>query len=247
MSGILTAFSGGAFGELVLDISGKASPDIPALLSAAGWIGVAQPVRLLNTGNVNTLVIPSSLGLPDLTVDNASATALIGGVKNGGTALRTQIPIKVRNLGKVYGGGGQGGNGGSAWVSRTVQPGSVFQYASGSAGVGGAGQGFDSATSLTIVAAQTGQAGGSGHLGATGSFGGGTGRGVADAIGGTGGTGGAWGVAGNGGQGDGGYSGDYDNAGATTAHAGLAAGYYADGYSLIAWIAVGDCRGRTTG
>lgn len=247
MSGILTSYFGGAYSTLVLDISGKASPDIPALLSAAGWIGVAQPVRLLNTGNVNTLVIPSALGLPDLTVDNASATALIGGVKNGGTALRTQIPIRVRNLGKIYAGGGQGGEGQYAFVSRTVQPNNVFEYASGSGGAGGAGQGFDSASTLAVAAAQAGQAGGSGHLAPTGTFGGASGRGVADAYGAAGGAGGAWGAAGSSGGTGAGYSGDYDSAGTGSARAGLAAGYYADGYSLIDWISVGDRRGGTRG
>lgn len=240
MSGILTAFTGGAFATLVLDISNRASPDIPALLSAAGWLGTGQPVRLVNTGNVNTLVIPSSLAGASIYLYNASG-ARIGGVKNGGTALRTQIAIKVENLGTLSGGGGRGGDGGGSWAAYDP-PTYVYAYAGAAGGAGGNGQGFDSASVLTISAATA--AGPASTDTCTGSDGFGGGAKFTTVEGGAGGAGGAWGVAGSAGS-TGGWSGDAPSRhGEDVGYPGGLAGYYADGNSLITWVANGTRIGR---
>lgn len=245
MSGILMTYSGGGFPTLLLDISNKASPDIPSLLTAAGWKGASQPVKLVNSGNVNTLVIPSSLAGTEIYLLN-QATGLIGGVMNSGTALRVQVPIKVENLGKIYGGGGKGGDGGYAWA-RYSPPTYVDDYASGDAGLGGNGQGFANTSSLTINAAVGGGTGGAdsceGHL-AAGEFPGDPFP-ITYVTGGNGGNGGNWGAAGGSGTG-GGYSGGSPSAAGTgNPGGGNLAGYYIDGNANVTWVATGDRLGRS--
>ena len=240
MSGILTAYYGGAYATLVLDITGKASPNIPSLLSAAGWVGVAQPVRIVNTGLLNTLVLPSSLAGASLYVF-LGAASLTGGVKSGGTAIRTQVPVTIERLGKIYGGGGKGGDGGASWAAYDP-PTYTYAYAGAAGGAGGAGQGFDSASALTISDAAA--AGPASTNTVTGSDGFGGGAKVTTVEGGVGGSGGAWGVAGSAG-GTGGWSGDAPSrSGQDLGYAGGLAGYYIDGNDLVTWVGAGDCRGR---
>lgn len=239
MSGILAMYFAGRMGVLTLDISNKVNPDVVSLLTAAGWSGPSHPVVLVNNGLVNTLNIPASINGTDITLINA-ASCRIGGVYSGGTAFKTRAAIKVQNLGILSGGGGVGGNGGSAWVQRTVD--GANQYAYGNAGGGGAGQGF-LAGSLSVTPAVSGTSGATGHLAPTGSWGPGSGRGDAWAIGGYGGNGGAWGqpgIYGNIGQ----AAGDYDTgAGYDRTVPGLA-GFYVDGNSFVTWLATGTRLGR---
>lgn len=236
MSGILTSFGGGGYAPLTLDISSTVNPDVPALLSAAGWLGVAQPIALVNNAKVNTLVIPASLSGATISLRN-SAGALIGGVRSGGTALRTQVPISVDNLGEITAGGGDGGNGGNAWVLKTSGPDAgVTMWGLG--GGGGAGAGFVSG-SLTVSAATGGAAGSVGTARASG-FGGDT---DAVATGGGGGFGGAAGESGLPGA-DSTISGGYSSGSAGAASAPQVAGYYIDGNALVTWIATGTRKGR---
>lgn len=248
MSGVVAAcLMGSSQWVLTLDISNTVNPNIPALLSAAGWAGNAQAVRLVNNGLVNTLNIPSSLGGADLTLVNASGK-LIGGVANGGTALTVRAAVKIDNQGTLAGGGGKGERGGDAWVSRTT-PGGAFQYTAGAGDTAGDGQGF-APGSLTILSATAASGRSSGHLSPTGAFGGGSGRGAADAYGGRGGAGGAWGQPGirdpSGVQGYGFVSGDYDNSGAGGNFGSSPAGKYIDGASYVTWINTGTRLGGIT-
>lgn len=230
---------------LVLDISNTASPNIPALLSAAGWVGVSQKVIVVNNDNVNTLVFPASLAGADITLKN-SPGKLIGGVKNGGTGLKTQVPIKVDNSGATIAAGGTAGR---------PAPTASFSYsqsyangagAVGYGGAGGNGQGFDSAGSLTIVAAQPGSPGTSNSATGLNKING-VPIGTATAYGGNGGAGGGWGAGG----------GNSDNSGVITVSGeapasrsgegfwpGWAAGYAVDGNSLITWINTGTRLGQ---
>jgi len=169
MSGILASTVGGGIAELVINITSTVNPNIPALVTAAGWLGTMQKIRIVSTGQVNTLDIPAgTLNGADITLDLSSAS-FIGGTYNGGTALKTRVPIKVRNLGTLAGGGGAGGRGGNAWVQRTFAGSSQSAYGYG--GAPGDGQGFEPG-SLTIRAAGGRTYGTVGHLSATGSFGG---------------------------------------------------------------------------
>lgn len=237
MSGILASMGGGALPDLVINVTGQVNPNMNALASA--WLGPAQKVRIVNTGNVNTLVIPADF-VPgsEVTLENA-AGGLIGGTASGGHALTVRRAVRVQNLGTLAGGGGAGGAGGSAWVGRTVS--GNFQYASGSGGAGGNGQGF-APGSVSIINRANGAPGTTGTLGASGTFGGGTGRGEAVAYGGQGGTGGMWGEVGYLG-GVGGVSGDYDSSGASPGAAGSPAGYYIDGNAHVTWINTGTRLG----
>lgn len=236
MSGVAAAMmTGGGFGTLVLDISNTASPDIPALLSAAGWIGTAQPVRLENSALVNTLVIPSALSGADIYLLNDTG-ARIGGVKNGGTALRTQVAIKIENKGTISGGGGRGGNGGGA--SATWGTG-YFGGVGGSSG--GDGEGFANSSTLAISAAVAGQPSTNTVVYGPWPTDGCT------VYGGKGGDGGAWGGwGGNGNNGlvvvDPGSS--QPTISTSQGVPGALAGYYIDGNDLVTWIATGTRLGR---
>lgn len=252
MSGILASFSrGGTLPELLLNITNTASPDIPTLLANAGWKGVRQPVRLLNTALVNTLVIPSTLAGADITIENRSG-AQIGGLLNGGTALRTLIPIKVDNLGSIWGGGGKGGSGRIARFEFTAPVWKQdLKYATG--GEGGDGAGFRSPIGLDIPSAAPGKNGTSidivGYK--AGSFNPFTGVYIAQS-----GRGGNGGVIGQ--KGDDGFnnsSGDFQGfmknnafdsaaANANWARPGEPAGYYINGNNLVTWINTGTRLGR---
>ena len=243
MSGIMSLIGGG-MKPLTLDLSNTAKPDVPARLSAAGWLGVVQPVRVVNTGMLNTLVFPSALTGADITLVNA-AGALIGGAVYGGydgstpqagvggTALRTQIPIKLDNAGTIAGAGGGGGTGGGASCSYA----GYGVIASG--GVGGAGQGFDKA--LNILSVRSGEHGTTDST----SFPAAPGAPFSSiyASGGNGGPGGAWGA-----QGGTGSAGAAGPAGASSSvspgFAGYLAGYYIDGIDLVTFINAGTLIGR---
>lgn len=241
MSGILSMFFAGRVGALTLDISNRVNPNVVGLLTAAGWAGLSHPVVLVNNGLINTLNIPSSMHGTDLTLINSSGRR-IGGVYDGGSALITRAAIKIQNLGILSGGGGRGGNGGSAWVRRTLGNGSI-QTATGAAGNGGRGQGFNPGA-LTIADAEGLGPGTTGVLSPAGSWGpGDPGRGSAQAIGGYGGGGGAWGQLGNYGN-DGQASGDYDTGGGYPRGDPGLAGFYVDGSSFVTWLATGTRLGR---
>lgn len=252
MSGILAATVGGGIGELVINITSTVNPNIPALATAAGWLGTMQKIRIVSTGQVNTLDIPAgTLNGADITLD-LSAASFIGGTFNGGTALKTRVSIKVRNLGTLAGGGGKGGDGGTNNV-QFRSPDYIPAVGWGNGGSGGAGQGFASG-SLSIVAASSGAAGTSGGrvYGYSASGGGSFGGGVpwAQAFGGNGGAGAGWGSNGAAGAGtsiskspipagssyvDGNYTGA----------AGQLAGLYIDGNSYVTWLATGTRLGRS--
>lgn len=242
MSGILAATVGGGIGELVINITSTVNPNIPALVTAAGWLGTMQKIRIVSTGQVNTLDIPAgTLSGADITLD-LSAASFIGGTYNSGTALKTRIPIKVRNLGTLAGGGGAGGRGGNAWVQRMFAGSSQSAYGYG--GTAGDGQGFEPG-SMTVRAAGARSNGSEGTLAPTGSFGG-VSRGAASAVGGGGGAGGSWGAAGQSDYATAGVSGDYDTYGAYANAAGQLAGKAVDGNSYITWISTGTRLGGIT-
>lgn len=243
MSGVVAAcLMGASRWTLTLDISNSVNPNIPSLLTAAGWAGNAQAVRIVNTALVNTLSIPASLDGADITLINQSG-ARIGGVCYSGKALTVRAHIKIDNLGILSGGGGGGARGDSWWISRTLSNGTK-QSASGFGGYGGRGQGFDTG-SLTILPATAGDLGGSQSLAPTGDFGGGGGggRSAAAAYGGDGGTGGGWGIAGGNSISTGGVSGDYDTYGGSAGGSAGAAGKYIDGNSFVTWINTGTRLG----
>lgn len=244
MSGIVAATLHAPLPVHVLDISNTVKPDIVALLSAGGWFGKQQKLRIVNSALVNTLEIPASLDGADITLVNASA-GLIGGVRNAGTAIKTRAHIKIDNAGSINGGGGGGGPGGSTSVHFT-EPTYYPTRGWGYGGDGGSGQGFG-ASDLTVYPATGGSAGTS--TGAiTGvrqgaSFGGG--NDWAQAYGGDGGWGGNWGNAGyTGGTASASGTGGYVSGGANLGYDGQLAGYYLDGNNFVTWINTGTRIGR---
>ena len=244
MSGIVAATLHAPLPVHVLDISNTVKPDIVALLSAGGWFGKQQKLRIVNSALVNTLEIPASLDGADITLVNASA-GLIGGVRNAGTAIKTRAHIKIDNAGRINGGGGGGGPGGTTNV-QFRGPTYIPAVGWGYGGAGGDGQGFDDST-LTIYARRPGAAGTSSGviqgIRAGGSFGGGSEW--AQAYGGEGGTGGDWGQAGGtGGSASTSGVGGYTSGGATPGNAGQLAGYYIDGNNFVTWINTGTRIGR---
>lgn len=243
MSGILAATVGGGVGELVLNITSTVNPDISARLSAAGWLGKMQKIRIVSTGLVNALSIPASLDGADITLDFSPAS-FVGGTYNSGTALKTRAHVNVINAGTIAGGGGAGNRGGNAWVQRSIFGGGS-ESANGYGGAPGDGQGF-AAGSLTVRAATAGQAGTVGTLAAR-SVPGTPARGSAVAVGGDGGAGGGWGSPGQlSPSRDGGVGGDYDSYGATAGSPAAPAGKAVDGNSYITWISTGTRLGGIT-
>lgn len=240
MSGILAMMTGGALSDLVLDISNTVKPDIFAMAQAAGWVGTAQKIRIVNNALVNTLSIPSSLAGADITLVNAAGARIGGSITTRSSALTLRTATKIQNLGVISGFGGNGGGGGAAWISRVVN--GVSQSATGYGGGRGGGQGFGDG--LDILNSSGGSPGTTGTLGATGSFGGGSGRGTASATGGWGGDGGSWGVRGGDGS-VGSISGDYDTGSTGNPGAGGSPGPYIDGASYATWLATGTRLGRS--
>ena len=244
MSGIVAATLHAPLPVHVLDISNTVKPDIAALLSAGGWFGKQQKLRIVNSALVNTLDIPASLDGADITLVNASA-CLIGGVRNAGTAIKTRAHIKIDNAGSINGGGGGGGSGGNTNVQFQA-PTYIPAVGWGYGGAGGDGQGFGD-SNLTIYARSFGAAGTSTGV-IYGSYaGGGFGGGGewAQAYGGEGGTGGDWGQAGDtGGSASTSGVGGYVSGGASPGYAGQLAGYYIDGNDFVTWINTGTRIGR---
>lgn len=245
MSGIVAATLHAPLPVHVLDISNTVKPDIVALLSAGGWFGKQQQLRIVNNGMVNTLEIPASLDGADITLVNPVGK-LIGGTSNSGTAIKTRAHIKIDNAGSINGGGGGGGSGGNTNVQFQA-PTYIPAVGWGYGGAGGYGQGFGE-SNLTIYARGLGAAGTStGVIYGTregGGFGGG--GEWAQAYGGEGGTGGDWGLGGN----SGGFSsvsgvGGYVSGGVSSGYGGLLAGYYIDGNSYVTWLATGTRLGRS--
>ena len=244
MSGIVAATLHAPLPVHVLDISNTVKPDIVALLSAGGWFGKQQKLRIVNSALVNTLEIPASLDGADITLVNASA-GLIGGRRNAGTAIKTRAHIKIDNAGRINGGGGGGGSGGNTNVqfqAPTYTPAVGWGYG----GAGGDGQGFGP-SNLTIYARSSGAAGTSTGVIYGIRDGGGFGGGGewAQAYGGEGGTGGDWGQAGGtGGSASTSGVGGYVSGGANLGYAGQLAGYYIDGNDFVTWINTGTRIGR---
>lgn len=209
------------------------SPDIAALATAQGWRGTENITLVINAGvDVATLQIS---GIPDdrLHIIN---NGRIGGVFNSGTGLYTRTRVLVTNNGTVFGGGGKGGNGGSAGY---IYTGGYSDTAFG--GVGGNGAGFSASGSVTMVAKDTNPAPTNGTYT---SYGGAIFPGDTRpwAQGGVGGNGGDIGVAGS--NGTGAASG---GTGATSPQPGsppAAAGYYLDGSAYVTWLATGTRLGR---
>ncbi len=224
---------------LIIDLSGLATPNISSILTSAGWLGTFQPVKFIATSNVNTVDIPGSIDGTDLYF-LIGGSVVIGGLKNGGTALKTRAHIKIENLGSINGGGGRGGDGGGAFAAYDP-PTYVSNSFTATGGNGGDGQGFASSGSMTIVSAQAGTSGTSGAAYGSDGFGGGTL--VTNVLGGNGGGGGNWGQ--NGGNGGGGsVYGDTPSRSAKyapgiTGTSGLAV----DGNSYITWVANGTKLG----
>lgn len=237
MSGILAMMTG-ASPDLVLDISNTERPDILALAQAAGWLGTAQKIRIVNNSLVNTLSIPASLAGADITLVNAAGARIGGSTIHASTALTLRAATKIENLGIISGHGGAGGNGATAWISRVVN--GATQAASGSGGGGSRGRGFTYGTA--IATSLSGDAGTTGTLDSSGFGGGGGSRGSASATGGSGGTGGDWGQVGLSGD-VGSISGDYDTGSVGTPGGGQAPGYYIDGASYATWLATGTRLG----
>lgn len=239
MSGSLASTILGNFSVLTLDITNTVNPNISALLTAAGWLGKLQPVRIVNNGNVNTLDIPASIDGTDITLINP-AGKLIGGLVGGGTAIKTRAHIKIDSLGSIFGGGGRGNSGGSCWATR-----GDGRSASASGGGAGGGQGFG-AGSLTVFDATDGYPGNMSYLPPTGVFGGGgASYGPLYVYGGRGGMGGTWGNVGQNHQDRYGYAdGDYSGVGSGEPTPPTPGGYYIDGNNYVTWINTGTRLGR---
>lgn len=237
MSGIVASTLHAPLPELLLDITGKVAPDVPALLASAGWLGTAQPVRLRNTGVCGALVLPASLYGARISLLNA-AGALIGGTRNNSTAVKTAVPLSIDNLGSLCGAGGTGGAGGNAWVSRY----GVVVWGYG--GDGGWGKRIDLVGGTATVFARTFGSAGTTDANNTprpgGEFGGGDP--TAYATGGTGGDGGDFGQTGYAGS-AGSISGGYEAGAAAVGGAAGPAGYYIEGNSLVTWINTGTRLG----
>lgn len=209
------------------------NPDIRALAIAAGWSGASSFTVTVNAGvDVATLSIPNTIPPGLLTIINYGR---IGGVANSGAALTVRTSIAVYNHGTICGGGGRGGDGGSAGVWLTYDPSAYSANAYG--GSGGGGQGFSTSGPVTLINAGGGSSGTSGSTDRPGS-------GSGTATGGSGGSGGNWGQPGGPGS-AGSYSGSGGYAGTNTGGAsGALAGYYIDGNAFVAWPVQGTRLGR---
>lgn len=206
------------------------SPNIAALATALGWNGSQLIQVTINSGvDVASLNI-SGIGANQLHVINYGR---IGGVVNSGTGLYTRIPIRVTNNGTIFGGGGQGGYGGGAWVQYHGSSGGA------SGGGGGNGAGFNASGTLALISAQSGGRGEDyQYQGAI--FPGDT---APAASGGSGGSGGSIGQSGFSG-GWGGVGGSASASETTPPGDGQPAGYYVDGNAYITWLATGTRLGR---
>ena len=224
----------GLSAEFTLNIASDiANPNIRQLALNAGWNGTSKVKVNITAQYINTLNLLAEWSFPGGLEITISSGTLVGGVRSGGTALTASIPVSIRNLGSICGGGGQGGTG-ETWV---VYYGSWYGYGYG--GAGGQGQGFLSPNSLTVLNAENG-GGGSFSIYQGSLFGG---HSAPWARGGSGGVGGNWGTAGGGGYTDSwGGSTDYGPYW-TSAGVGSPAGNSVVGNSNITWIATGTRLG----
>ena len=226
------------------------NPNVPALLTAAGWNGRAAEIVLtidsgVKIGSANAatpaMVLPAFPAGSVVTLvnngkimgagGNGAAGTPVGGTaqpgQTGGTALRVQSPITIQNAGQIYGGGGGGGSGG--WVTWRRHHSPMFGWfpagsAAGTPGGGGAGIVPGSGQNrVPPTEFAGGNPYGAYYSGEPFSFGGGPG---------------APGVAGR----DGG-DGPNDTGGVPGA-AGGAAGFYIVGHSFVTWSATGSRLGR---
>ncbi|SFB61687.1 hypothetical protein [Delftia tsuruhatensis] len=215
----------------VVNINAHAwKPNVLALAQAAGWrLGMMLEVNVAAGVNVCNLVFT---GLPH---DIATLTNRgdIGGERNSGTGLKTDVRIRVNNLNRIFGGGGGGGSGGGA--SGSYSTARLFGYG----GAPGDGAGFYQAgSSFVLGTAQSGSWGGyEAYSGAL--FGGDS---MPWVSGGGGGNGGALGQSGSYG-GPGSYGGSIWSPAADNGWEGGRAGYAVEGNALITWIAQGTITG----
>ncbi len=222
---------GGVFVNITASVR---APDVRALAIAAGWDGLAPITLVINAGvDVASLSIPATIPHDCLTILNYGR---IGGVINSGVGLTTVVRISINNQGTIFGGGGRGGYGGSAYYRWT----SSDALVTSAGGVYGAGAGFSSSGTVTMVAATSGVAGT--KLTYTGDMiGGAT---AAWCQGGIGGVGGAIGIGGGNGS-----AGTYLKGSAYAAGqnndwgSGTAAGNAVTGNSLITWVNLGTITG----
>lgn len=219
--------------QIMVTISANVrSPDIAALATSQGWRGTENITLVINAGvDVATLQIA---GIPDdrLHVVN---NGRIGGVVNSGTGLYTRARIRVTNNGTIFGGGGQGGSGGSAWVKYKFDDAIDWAYG----GNGGNGAGFQSSGAVVMLAATAGLNGTyKQYAGAV--LGGETPPWAQGGYGGNGGAIGQTGIDGNAPT----WGGTYQTHGEGAYYSGVAAGYYVDGNAYITWLATGTRFGR---
>lgn len=219
-------FSGGARDVSITIASSVRSPDIAALAYAAGWDGSGKIECTINPGvDVSQLSIT---GLPANTLTLINNGTI--GAPAGGTGLYVRSAIAVRNNGTIFGGGGDGGSGGNAWVRYSTNPETIYGYG----GAGGWGAGYTVSGAVSMASAQSGQ---------PGSYGVYSGVVVGGQInpwarGGTGGTGGAIGEFGNAGS-AGTVGGSYGASSVSPGNSGWPPGRYVDGNSYITWLANG--------
>lgn len=222
---------GGVFVNITASVR---APDVRALAIAAGWDGLAPITLVINAGvDVASLSIPATIPHDCLTILNYGR---IGGVVNSGVGLTTVVRISINNQGTIFGGGGRGGYGGSAYYRWT----SSDALVTSAGGVYGDGAGFSSSGTVAMVAATSGSAG-TQKTYAGDMIGGQT---AAWCKGGTGGAGGAIGIGGGNG-----IAGTYLQGSAYAAGqnndwgSGTAAGNAVTGNSLITWVNLGTITG----
>jgi len=210
------------------------SPNIRTLALSAGWNGTSTLTVIINSG-----VDVASLNIAVANIPHDTLTIInngrIGGVVNSGDAITTTSRIKIINNGTIFGGGGQGGTGQTVDVWYNVNDSAT----SGWGGNGGQGAGFSASGTVTMLAATSGQAGStatySGPVFAPDT--------PPTAYGGSGGAGGPIGGAGVQGA-YGSYSGTVRKTSSSGPAAGMAAGRYIVGNSLVTWLSNGTRLGN---
>lgn len=211
-------------------VAAVASPNIRQLAMNAGWDQSAKLIVNVNA-DINTLRLDAGLSFPQGVRLNISAGVRVGGVRNGGTALFTRVPVEINNLGTISGGGGAGGAGESVYFEQAGQGSSSRVWCGG--GTGGDGTGYVNTASLAVTSS-------SGAVATTYSYTGDVVGTQAWGRGGTGGNGGGWGANGSYGQSNTAFGGGYANAGTwVVAQAGRTAGAYVDGNSFVTWLTPG--------
>lgn len=129
-------------------VAAVASPNIRQLAMNAGWDQSAKLIVNVNA-DINTLRLDAGLSFPQGVRLNISAGVRVGGVRNGGTALFTRVPVEINNLGTISGGGGAGGAGESVYFEQAGQGSSSRVWCGG--GTGGDGTGYVNTASLAVT------------------------------------------------------------------------------------------------